>query len=172
MGGLSSHSVIVPLAASEAALRAWAFEAKAGARMTFATGHEPPRDHPVWSAARSLIDMGLIRTFQPRRPDGQGFDYVAQRLPSPIAIHDDASREARVFAEISRCIAIGEPMPTDRQLAKRCGLNHADEASYALRKLKAREAGDRRISVTNWGPLEHRQVTILSSGLMSIRRPL
>lgn len=171
MGGLAGHTVIGTLAASEAALRAWVFEAQPGARVTFATGAEPPRDHPVWSAARAMIDMGLIRTFQPRRADGQGFDFVAQRLASPIALHDDASREARVFAELHRCIAIGEPMPTDRQLAKRCGLGHADEASYALRKLKAREAGDRRISVINWGPLEHRQVTILSSGLTSIRRP-
>lgn len=169
MEGLAAHSLVGTLAASEAALRAWVFDAQPGARVTFATGEDPPRDQPVWQAAISLVDMGLIRTFHPRRPDGR-FDFVAQRLPSPIAVHDDASREARVFMELERCIAIGEPMPTDRQIAKRCGLKHEDEASYALRKLKAQAAGDRRISVTNWGPLEHRQVTILSSGLTSIRR--
>ena len=113
------------MAASEAALRAWVFAAKPGARMTFATGREPPRDQPVWSAARALVDMGLISTFSPRRPDGLGFNYVAHRLPSPIAVHaDHASREARVFAEIQRCIAVGEPMATDKQLARRIRISH------------------------------------------------
>ncbi|WP_343526725.1 hypothetical protein [Sphingomonas sp.] len=170
MGGLVAHSGIATLAASEAALRAWAFEAQPGARVVFATGQEPPRDQPVWTAARRLVDMGLIRTFHPRRADGKGFDYVAQRLPSPVAIHDNASREARVFAEIERCLSIGEPLPTDRQLALRCGLRHADEASYALRKLRARTAGDRRIAIINHGPTEHRQAIVLSTGRMTIRK--
>lgn len=173
MGGLSAHIAGITLAASEAALRTWAFEARPGARMTYATGAEPPRDQPVWQAATSLVDMGLIRTFNPRRPDKLGFDFVAERLPSPIALHPDGtSREERVFAEIERCVTVGEPMPTDRQLARRCGLNHADEASYALRRLKARSAGDRRIVIINNGPFQHRQVLILASGLMSIERPL
>ncbi|MGO1304728.1 MAG: hypothetical protein ACTMKV_08075 [Sphingomonas parapaucimobilis] len=170
MGGLAAQTGGATLAASEAALRAWVFTARPGARLTFATGQEPPRDQPIWSAVRAMVDMGLISMFSPRRPDGRGFDYVAHRLPSPVAIHDDASREARVFAEIERCVAIGEPMPTDRQLARRCGFGHADEASYALRKLKARTAGDRRICVINHGPLEHRQAIILSTGGTTIRR--
>ncbi|KQO57686.1 hypothetical protein [Sphingomonas sp. Leaf257] len=170
MGGLAAQSKAVTLAASEAALRQWVMMASIGDRLTFATGKEPPRNEPVWKAARSMVDLGLIRTFQPRRPDGRGFDFVAQRIESPIAIQDPCSRSVRVFAEIARCVAAGEPMPTDRQLAKRCGLAHADDASNALRKLKKPEAGDRQIHITNWGRQEHRQATILATGQMTIRR--
>ncbi len=171
MGGLASHHTVT-LAASDDALRRWAFEAQPGARLLYASGTEPPRDQPVWLAVRALVDLGLIRTFSPRRADGQGFNFVVERIQGPIAIHDTTSREARVFAEIERCLAIGEPMPTDAQFARRCGFANADAASFAVRKLKDVKAGDRRIAVINWGPNEHRQAMILSTGQITIRRKL
>ena len=171
MGGLAAQTDAVTLAASDAALRQWVMAAHIGDRLTFATGAEPPRNEAVWRTARSMVDLGLIRTFQPRRPDGRGFDFVAQRIASPVVIQEPCSRAVRVFAEIERWFAAGEPMPTDRQMARRCGFNHADDASNALRKLKRPDAGERQIHITTWGRREHRQATILATGQTTIRRP-
>jgi len=160
---------LVTLTVDADALKSWAREAARGETIVYAIGFIPPRDRPVWRAAASLCDMGLVDLVTRRRGDGQT-EYLAQRKPSPIAISDDTSPPARVFAELARCAAAGEPMPTDPQLAKRCGLMSADQASYALRRLRAADAAARRVQVINWGPREHRQAIVLATGAMTPRR--
>lgn len=160
---------LVTLAVEAAELKRWAMHAAVGETLRYAVGYVPPRDKDVWSAARALSTAGLVQLNHRRLDDGQT-EYLATRVPSPIAITDPMAPVARVFDEIARCAWQGEPMPTDAALALRCGLTNADQASYAVRQLRHETAGERRIQVINWGVREHRQAIILATGAMTPRK--
>jgi hypothetical protein len=149
--------------------RAWIMRAPPGLVLAYAVGAVPPRRRQVWHAARAAREAGLVQLSQRRLPDGRT-EYLATRLRGPIAIDDPKRPELRVFAELDRCADAGEPMPTDAALRLRCGLKSADQASYALRLLRRREAGARRVEIINWGPREHRQCLIVATGAMTPRK--
>lgn len=160
---------LVTLALDAEELQRWAFQAATGAVLRYAVGRVPPRDKPVWQAARAACDAGLVTLTTRRLTDGQT-EYLAERITGPIAIDDPKTPTARVFGEIARCAAAGEPMPTDAALRLRCGLKTTDQASYALRVLREPRAGAQRVQIINWGPREHRQAIILATGAMTPRK--
>jgi hypothetical protein len=150
---------VLTLSCSVAELQEWARASRPGDRIRYACGPDVPRGEPVWPIVTRLRDLGLVRLHSPRSDDKRSFDFIAVRISSPVAV-SNATPDDRLFAEVERCAEVGEAMPTDPMLARRCGFESANAVSYRLRKLRL--AG--RLVIVAQGVGAPRVATIVATG--------
>jgi len=169
-GGSTLHAAdMLPLAIEEPALLAWMKTAKAGQRIVYATGPVLPWAAASVVLARGLADRGLVDLVRQRR--GGVWDFIATRRrdgasaeeaspPRPPAdpVADDMLRL------ISRAANLGQPCPTNAELAARLDLPNPDAASYRFRKLIASGA----IKSEEQGPNWRRIVTVTATGKTTV----
>ena len=168
-GGAANGARTIPIAAD--ALESWADNAEPGQRITYASGPAELPEHPTFVLAGSLRRQGAVITHIKRRDDGGGFDFLAVRRARDVAEQvrntatvDDDDLDQIVLRELRRCASLQWACPTNAELARRCGLKDALQASYRMRKLI--EAG--HILVEGRGPMQRRIVTIVATGKQTV----
>jgi hypothetical protein len=147
---------------------AWAVAAPAGDRLVYAHVAPPlPSGDHGGARVRALVDAGLLTSFTSRTDDGER-DYVARRTAMAWPSAEEAAREdetMRVLSHLRRIVHAGQAMPSNREIARACGLRDKQAASYRLRVLGTE--GVIRIEMVRAGGVDQRVVTIVATGRSS-----
>jgi hypothetical protein len=159
----------------------WAARAARGEDVVYAIGERP--DPAIAPVARQLAEAGVVALTSRRA--GNGFRFIAQRLPDPrpsqmrartpvnrgrfvLSAHDGKMTTRAVLRVLAQAANRGLPCPTNAELARRVGLNGPVAASYRVRRLV--QAG--LIVVDEPSPVERRVVTIVATGKSTVRGAL
>lgn len=159
-GGERPRFTIGPLsmAIELTALEVWLAGSVPGDRITYATGPDLPRSAATVKRVTVLAEARRVRPL--RTKIAGGWDFMVERLADPAAAAAPATLPAGtqddVLRLIRRAINLGQPCPTNAEIATACGLPNADAASYLFRKLVA--AGV--IIATDHGPRMRRVVRV------------
>jgi hypothetical protein len=154
------------------ALAAWFDRARAGERQLYARGPALDPRHEVPLMVRDWHTTGEATLVQGRDPATRELMYYVVRCrPQPaepsarrVAVDDEwrETPEGRIFLTLVRAANMGQPCPSNADLAKVAGLRDADQARYVLYEKLAK--GGRVQIVPNKTGRGGRVVKILETG--------
>lgn len=148
----------------------WVIEVEEGERCVYARAatlnyHRALRERAQRLAAQGSVTLALQRF----AADSGLFDYIARRTCLPVAADapppprsDDAlsSEARRVIELLVRYADQGAPCPSNRAIARACGLKDADASAYQVRRLAELGFILRKATPVEPG----RQITIVETG--------
>lgn len=151
-----------------AALEAWLAGSVRGDRIVYARGPDLPRSTAAVKRVTALIEARRVIALRERKPGG--WDFIAERRADPVeAVPPPVAGGLNdVLRLLRRRINLGQPCPTNAEIAAECNLRNADAASYLFKKLV--RAGE--IISTDHGPRMRRVVRIAGGAKSTPEGPL
>lgn len=163
---------------SASGLEDFARSAQPGDSLCLGRGVALPAD--VGAMVNVLAATGILHPAR-QRISGRDFSFVAQRgsapfvhyvsgtrpplrprkdrrADSPVPTQARRSTDTMLLRLLRWCVAQQRACPTNAELARACGLSGSVAGSYRMRRLVQAEA----IRITDYGPFEHRVVTLLT----------